>query len=198
MIKFSNTSQEIPFLLLKNKYDEALEKGQRAIEAIAISSYNEQKNEVDSRYVNLKFVINEEFIFFSNYDSPKATSFNSHTQIAALLYWSSTNTQIRFKAIIKKTSYEFNQEYFSKRAKEKNALAISSNQSNIVKSYSQVVDKYHRSLKEDNLNICPKHWGGYSFKPFEIEFWEGNDYRLNKRNLYKKSKNTWDHFILEP
>jgi pyridoxine/pyridoxamine 5'-phosphate oxidase len=34
-----------------------------------------KKNEVDSRYVNLKFISNDEFIFFSNYDSPKASSF---------------------------------------------------------------------------------------------------------------------------
>ena len=65
---------------------------------------NNKANEVDSRYVNLKFITNDEFIFFSNYDSPKASAFNSHNQIAALLYWSSINVQIRMKAKIKKTS----------------------------------------------------------------------------------------------
>ena len=198
MIQFNNLNQEIPYLLLKEKYDEAVDKGQKGIEAISICSYNKERNEVDSRYVNLKFISNDEFIFFSNYDSPKASSFNSHNQIAALLYWSSINVQIRMKAKIKKTSNAFNQKYFFDRSEEKNALAISSNQSKQIDSYSQVKENYNKSLKNDDLKECPKYWGGYSFKPYEIEFWEGNEFRLNKRNLYTKDNTSWNHFILEP
>jgi pyridoxamine 5'-phosphate oxidase len=198
MIQFNNLNQETPYLIFKAKYDEALNAGQKGIEAISISSYNQEINEVDSRYVNLKFITNDEFIFFSNYDSPKASSFNSHNQVAALLYWPSINVQIRMKAKIKKTSDEFNQKYFYDRSEEKNALAISSNQSKPIDSYSQVKENYNKSLKNDDLKECPKYWGGYSFKPYEIEFWEGNEFRLNKRNLYTKDNTGWNHFILEP
>ena len=198
MIKFNNLNQEIPYLLFKKKYDEAIDAGQKGIEAISISSYNKEVSEVDSRYINLKFIINDEFIFFSNYESPKAVSFNSHSQIAALLYWHSINVQIRMKAHINKTSKEFNQKYFFDRSKEKNALAISSKQSKTIKSFEQVKDNYKYALKNDNLKTCPKYWGGFSFVPYEIEFWQGNEFRLNKRNLYKKEDKTWRHFILEP
>ena len=198
MIQFNNLNQEKPYLFLKEIYNEALNAGQRGIEAISISSYNKELNEVDSRYVNLKFITNDEFIFFSNYDSPKASAFNSHNQIAALLYWPSINVQIRMKAEIKKTSNEFNQKYFFDRPEEKNALAISSNQSKPINSYNQVKENYNKSLKNDDLKECPKYWGGYSFKPYEIEFWEGNEFRLNKRNLYIKDNTSWNHFILEP
>ena len=85
MIQFNNLNPEIPYQLLKEKYDEAIDAGQQGIEAISISSFNKELNEVDSRYVNLKFITNDEFIFFSNYDSLKASSFNSHNQIAALV-----------------------------------------------------------------------------------------------------------------
>ena len=110
MIQFNNLSTEIPYLLFKKKYDEAKNARQIAIEAISISTYNSKTNEVDSRYVNLKFISNDEFIFFSNYNSPKASSIESHNQISALMYWSSTNVQIRMKAKIKKTSNEYNRE----------------------------------------------------------------------------------------
>ena len=198
MIKFNNLNQAIPYLLLKEKYDEAADAGQKGIEAISISSYNKEISEVNSRYVNLKFISNDEFIFFSNYDSPKASSFNSHDQIAALVYWPSINVQIRMKAKIKKTSKEFNQKYFFDRSEEKNALAISSNQSKPIDSYNQVKKNYNKSLKNDDLKECPKYWGGFSFTPYEIEFWEGNKFRLNKRNLYRKDNTGWNHFILEP
>ena len=198
MIQFNNLNPEIPYQFLKEKYDEALNAGQRGIEAISISSFNKEISEVDSRYVNLKFISDDEFIFFSNYDSPKASSFNSHNQIAALMYWPSINVQIRMRAKIKRTTDEFNQKYFFDRSEEKNALAISSKQSKKIGSFEQVKKNYIKSLNNDDLKECPKYWGGYSFTPYEIEFWEGNEFRLNKRNLYRKDNTTWNHFILEP
>ena len=198
MIEFKNLNQEIPYQFFKEKYVEALNAGQRGIEAISISSYNKEISEVDSRYVNLKFISNDEFIFFSNYDSPKASSFNSHNQIAALIYWSSINVQIRIKAKIKKTSNIYNQEYFFDRSEEKNALAISSKQSKPIGSYNQVKENYNKSLKNDDLKKCPEFWGGYSFTPYYFEFWEGHESRVNKREAYEKSDNTWKHIILQP
>ena len=198
MIEFINTLQEAPYLNLNQKYKEAIEAGQQNIEAISISSYNKEINEVDSRYVNLKFISNDEFIFFSNYDSPKASAFNSHTQIAALLYWSTINIQIRMRAKIKITSNEYNQKYFFHRSEEKNALAISSNQSKPIDSYNQVKENYNKSLKNDNLKKCPEFWGGYSFTPYYFEFWEGHESRLNKREVYEKSYDSWKYLILQP
>ena len=198
MIQFNNLNQEIPYQLLKEKYDEAVDAGQKGIEAISISSYNKEISEVDSRYVNLKFISNDEFIFFSNYDSPKASSFNSHNQIAALLYWPSINVQIRMRAKIKRTSDEYNQNYFFDRSEEKNALAISSNQSKPIDSYNQVKENYNKSLKNDDLKKCPEFWGGYSFTPYYFEFWEGHESRLNKREAYEKSDDSWKHLILQP
>ena len=198
MIEFNSIKQEIPFLLFKAKYDEALNAGQKGIEAISISSYNNKILEVDSRYVNLKFISNDEFIFFSNYNSPKADSFNSHSQIAALVYWPSINVQIRMRAKIKRTTDEFNQNYFFNRSEEKNALAISSNQSKPIDSYNQVKENYNKSLKNDDLKKCPEFWGGYAFTPYYFEFWEGHESRLNKREVYEKSADSWKHFILQP
>ena len=198
MIQFNNLNPEIPYQFLKEKYDEALNAGQWGIEAISISSFNKELNEVDSRYVNLKFISNDEFIFFSNYESPKAAAFNSHNQIAALLYWSSINVQIRMKAHIKKTSVEFNQKYFFDRSEEKNALAISSNQSKPIESYSQVQENYFKSLESDNLKKCPEYWGGYSFVPYYFEFWEGHESRINKREVFDMTDDVWKQSFLQP
>jgi len=198
MIEFININKEMPYLLLKKKYDEAIDSDQKAIEAISISSYNKEMSEVDSRYVNLKFITNDEFIFFSNYESPKAAAFKSNNQIAALIYWSSINVQIRMKAKIKKTSNEYNQKYFFDRSEEKNALAISSKQSKSIDSYNQVKKNYNKSLKNDDLKKCPEFWGGYSFTPYYFEFWEGHESRLNKREAYEKSDDSWKHLILQP
>ena len=198
MIKFNRLNKELPYQIFKKKYDKAHKEGQRAIEAVSISSYNKQLKEVDSRYINLKFINNDEFIFFSNYHSPKASAFILHNQIAASFFWSSINVQIRMKATIKKTSSTFNQKYFCVRSEKKNALAISSNQSKLINSYDIVKENYNSALKNNDLQRCPEYWGGYSFTPYYFEFWEGHESRINKREAFIKIDGVWNKSFLQP
>jgi pyridoxamine 5'-phosphate oxidase len=198
MIKFTNLNQETPYLSFKKKYDDALNANQKNIEAISISSYSKKLKEVNARFVNLKFIVDKNFIFFSNYNSPKSQDFKEHNQITALVYWNSTNTQIRMKATIERSPKEFNESYFLKRSEQKNALSISSNQSEYIDSYESVKERYLKSLEHDNLKKCPEFWGGYSFTPYYFEFWEGHESRLNKREAYEKTDDSWKHFILQP
>lgn len=199
MIKFINDSKNKPYIKFKEEYKKAVSNNQHAIEAISISSFNKDLNEVDSRYVNLKYILNDEWIFFSNYDSPKAQSFISHDQISALFYWSSINTQVRIKAKIKKTSKQFSDEHFISRSVEKNALAISSEQSKVIESYEKVVNDYNAILKDKkSLIVRPANWGGFAFTPYYFEFWKGNDSRLNKRDIYEMNNGEWSHSILQP
>ena len=198
MIKFNNLTKELPYSIFKDKYEEARKKNQINIEAISISSYSKVLNEVNSRFVNLKILNNKDFIFFSNYNSPKSQEFEEHNQVTALIFWNTINIQIRLKGFIKKTSKEYNKNYFLSRSKQKNALAISSDQSKLIDSYDSVVNKYHKALLSDNLNQCPENWGGYSFTPYYFEFWEGHESRLNKRNVYLKNGVDWNHSILQP
>lgn len=198
MITFNNISKETPYLILKEKFDQSLKANQENIEAISISSYSNDTKEVNSRFVNLKFIKEKEFIFFTNYDSCKSKDFNSHNQITALIFWNSINTQIRIKAKIKKTPIEFNKDYFKNRNPKKNALAISSNQSSPINSYEMVQNNYNNSLRLDNLKECPDSWGGFSFTPYYFEFWEGHESRLNKRDVYELNINEWKHYILQP
>lgn len=198
MIEFINISDELPYKIFKNRYEDAVSANQSIVEAVCISSYSSSNKEVNARFVNLKFVNEKEFIFFSNYDSPKSEDFKSHNQITALFHWSSTNVQIRMKAKINKTSREFNLKYFSGRDEKKNALAISSNQSKPISSYEKVSENYNKSLNNDNLKDCPEYWGGYSFVPYYFEFWEGHVSRLNKREVYEMRNDGWSQYILQP
>jgi pyridoxamine 5'-phosphate oxidase len=198
MILFKNNSSETPYILFKEKYDEAFLAKQKLIEAISVSSFSIKKNEVDSRFVNLNIVDNKNFIFFTNYNSPKSIQFSSFNQVAISIYWQTINVQIRMKAKIQKTSLEFNNIYFSQRTSEKNALAISSSQSEEISSYENVKKNYNNVLARNNLEKCPEYWGGYSFSPYYFEFWEGHESRLNKREVYEKSDDSWKHLILQP
>ena len=198
MIIFLNKNSEDPYVELHKKYLKAVSANQKNIDAILIASYDISKKEVDSRYVNLKFIDDKKLIFFTNYDSPKSFQFKNHNQIAATFFWESINVQIRIKAKIKKTTVDFNKKYFSQRSVNKNALAISSNQSKRIKSYSDVVKKYNEVKKSNILKECPSNWGGYEISPYYFEFWEGHESRLNKRKAYTYENKCWKMFYLEP
>ena len=199
MINFLNLSPEKPYIIFQSLYQKAIDNGQKGIEAISVSSYNQPLKEVEARYVNLKYIDNNEWIFFSNYLSPKANQFESHNQVSVLIYWASINTQIRMKAKIFKTSSEFSDEHFQGRTKEKNALAISSNQSQIIDSFDEVTKNFHETLQiMTSETPRPDFWGGYSFTPYYFEFWQGHENRLNKRHVFEQQDNEWVERLLQP
>ena len=199
MINFLNSSHEKPYILFRSLYQKALENGQKGVEAISVSSYNEPLKEVEARYVNLKYIDNNEWIFFSNYLSPKANQFESHDQVSILIYWASINTQIRMKAKIFKTSSEFSDEHFQGRTKEKNALAISSNQSQVIDSFDEVTKNFNETLEIiTSKTPRPDFWGGYFFIPYYFEFWQGHENRLNKRHVFMQEDDQWTERLLQP
>ena len=198
MVKFINNSPKVPFKKFKQEYDSAFTLNQRFIEAMCISSFSFKTMEVDSRYVNLKIVDNENFVFFSNYNSPKSKQFNEHNKIAISIFWETTNVQIRMKGQIKRAPKEFNNTYFSNRGVKKNALAIASNQSEKIESYSMFYKKYNEVLEKEDLLKCPDYWGGFFFNPLYIEFWNGHEDRINKRVAFVLDQDKWHEHILQP
>ena len=198
MIKIESLNNDEPYLKYQELYDLALSKNQNQIERILIASFNTDLKEVNARYVNLKYVIKDEWIFFSNYESVKAKDFLTHNQITAVSYWSSIDVQIRMKGTINKSSKEFSDKHFSLRSKEKNALAISSLQSQPVNSYKDVKNNYEKTLSSSDLKKRPTYWGGYSFIPYYFEFWKGHESRINKREIYKNENNKWIKSFLSP
>ena len=199
MITLDRLNNSEPYIKFYNLYDNSIKNKQQSPEAVVISTYNSSIGEVDSRYVNLKYVLGEDWIFFTNYQSPKGIQIKAHNQASVAIFWNSINAQIRIKAKIRKTSKSFSDHHFAQRSRFKNAVAISSNQSSIIKSYNKVKQNYDSILKNEKiLAKRPDSWGGFSFTPYEFEFWDGASNRLNKREKFIKKRSKWKSYILEP
>lgn len=200
MIIFKKQNTSKPIKKYKTFYDQALKKNQKNIEAISVSSYNLSNQEISSRFVNIKYVEKGNFIFFTNFESPKATDFLTHSQVSLNSFWQSTNVQIRIKGNIKKLDDGLSDNHFKKRSFEKNILAISSNQSKTIDSYNGVIKKYESTMESSkNIDIVrPKYWGGFEIIPYFYEFWIGHPNRLNERVIYMLKDNEWRDEILEP
>ena len=198
MIEIINKNLLPPYLDFYHVLDLAQSSKQKAYDAICVSSYDPITNEVNSRFVNLKYIDNEDWIFFTNYDGKKAHEFKLHNQISVTIYWADINFQIRIKAKINKCSEKFSDKHFQNRSLEKNALALSSMQSKKIDSYESVVNNYNSTLKKANLSKRPIYWGGFRFKPYYFEFWEGHASRINKRKVYEILGKKWQSHILQP
>ena len=110
-----------------------------------------------------------------------------------------SDTQIRIKAKIQKSPKEFSDNHFENRDKGKNILAISSEQSKEIDSYNDFIDVYEQASKKIlNTQKRPNHWGGYSFRPYYFEFWQGHNLRINKREAFIFEKDVWKNIFLQP
>ncbi len=190
---------EKPLTEFKAFYNKAVELNQRSIEASCLSTIDIKKKSAHSRYVNIKYINSQEFIFFTNYESKKAKEIKTSSKVALNFYWNMANVQIRIEGNISKINESIYDEHFKTRGDAKNALAISSQQSQCIDSYKNVQINYQSQLGIlSSLSKRPAYWGGYSITPYYFEFWEGHESRLNKRSVYEKNLDSWNHYYLQP
>lgn len=64
MIDITKIDKSDPYIIFEKFYNMALDKNQSNVEAIAISSYDIYNKQVDSRFVNLKYIIEQDWYFF--------------------------------------------------------------------------------------------------------------------------------------
>lgn len=196
MIKFQLQDNLEPYKIFHKKYKEAEAASQQNIEAACFSTCSDKKIP-HSRFINIKYVNDNEFIFFSNYESLKAEDINHNNNVSLTFFWSSTNVQIRIQGLAHKLDGFRSDKHWFLREKEKNILAIASNQSSKIASYENVQKKYKEFTTFD-LTKRPNYWGGYVVVPYYFEIWQGHKSRINKREVYEIYNGNWNNFTLEP
>ena len=198
MIKFSGESNQTTDFI-KKYYNAALEKNELYADACCVSTIS-NNTAPDSRFVNIKYIKDNQLIFFTNYNSKKSLQIAVNKSASLVFFWKQINVQIRMQGEISMTSHEFSDSHFQQRSFDKNVAAIISEQSRIAKSYEQIEESFNAAKKSFvNKSLKrPKYWGGFKFNYKNLELWKGNDYRLNKRYFYEKIDNNWICNTLQP
>ena len=154
----------------------------------------------DSRIVLLKEIRDEGFVFYTNYNSKKGRDISTNPNVHALFFWPEIERQIRIKGKVKKISRIDSEKYFSSRPKLSQLGALSSNQSEKIKSRIDLELKFN-SFKSESSNDydCPDDWGGYYLSFEKIEFWQGRRSRMHDRLVFEiKSNSEWNSFRVQP
>jgi pyridoxamine 5'-phosphate oxidase len=142
-----------------------------------------------NRIVLLKQVIDEGFIFYTNYHSPKGLSLDETGEAAATFYWDPLAKQIRITGTVTRTDRKTSEAYWNSRARGSQLSQFVSHQSAPVSSREELealVAKAEEHFKDKPIP-CPPHWGGYILTPKHIEFWQGMQSRLHNRFCFRRS-----------
>ena len=182
-----------PIEQFKDWLDDAIKIEANEPNAMAISTVSKE-NKPRSRYVLFKDLINDEIIFHTHYESPKALEIIANPNVSGIFYWPEIHRQIRFEGKCKKASVEISDSYFNSRPRGGQLSAIVSKQSKVIKNRKEIEDKINE-LDEQFKNVDikrPENWGGFSIKISYWEFWQGRNNRTHDRFSYSYKGNDWN------
>ena len=194
----SNLNKD-PISQFKVWLDEAIEIDANEPNAMAISTISKE-NKPRSRYVLFKDLVNDEIIFHTHYESPKAIEILANPNISGIFYWPEIHRQIRFEGTCKKAPAKVSDAYFNSRPRGGQLSAIVSRQSKVIKNRKEIEEKINiLDKKYENLKIeRPENWGGFSINISYWEFWQGRDNRTHDRFSYSKQVDNWKIERLSP
>lgn len=156
----------------------------------------------DTRVVLLKEYSQKGYVFYTHYNSPKGKQAENVGVVALNFYWPKSNRQIRIKGNIKRISREDSEKYFASRPRESQINTQASTQSAVLKDKNELLGKISTIVRDfaGKEIPCPKLWGGYCVTPYEYEFFQSENYRLNDRVRYRKYEKdgTWIKEELSP
>lgn len=189
--KFEDITGGNPFELFHIWFQEAVDKSEMESNAFVLSTVN-SKNQPSSRIVYLKEVVDEQFVFFTNYSSQKGKEILENTNVSMLFFWPLLSRQVRIEGVCTKTSQEISDEYFNSRPRNSQLGAWASHQSDILNSREELDNRFIELAKQFPNEIPrPTHWGGYQIDPTQIEFWQGRPSRLHDRLVLTKNNDAW-------
>jgi pyridoxamine 5'-phosphate oxidase len=188
-----------PYVQFRKWYDEHLTEGTVIPDSVSLgTAWSDGR--ISVRTVLLKDFNENEFVFFSNYESRKGSQLNSNPWAALLFYWPESARQVRIEGLTEKISEEDSVAYFLTRPRESQLSARASRQSSVIpdrkhleKNYLTEKNKYSEKPVEK-----PGYWGGYRLTPVWFEFWQEGEFRLHDRLTYIKKENIWTIERLAP
>jgi pyridoxamine 5'-phosphate oxidase len=145
------------------------------------------------RIVLLKKYSENGFIFFTNYNSPKAESLRNWPYASLCFHWKSLKKQVRVFGQVTKISEEESDEYFSTRSLMSQIGVWASSQSETMKFDHELEMNVAGYLLKFAIGGVPRppQWGGFRVEPVRFEFSEERDFRLPDRFVYTKEVGGW-------
>ena len=190
-----------PFELFEKWFEEAKKKELNDPNALALGTSS--SDGISSvRMVLLKGFDKNGFVFYTNLNSQKSNEIKQNPNASMCFHWKSLLRQIRIVGTLKKVDDKIADDYYNSRAYESRIGAWASNQSTILKSRNELLDKinfFKKKFSNKDKVPRPDYWSGWNLKPSSIEFWLDGENRIHERLKYILNENNdWTKRLLSP
>ncbi|WP_010139757.1 pyridoxamine 5'-phosphate oxidase [Oceanicola sp. S124] len=168
--------------------------------AIALSTVDEN-GLPNARMVLLKDILDDAFVFYTNYESRKANELDLNGKAAFVMHWKSLRRQIRVRGLVTRFDGPEADAYYASRSLKSRLGAWASAQSRPLASRGALMAEVARVTAKHGTNPKrPPFWGGYRIEPLEIEFWADGAFRLHDRFRWTRAgtASNWDILRLNP
>jgi len=189
-----------PFALFDHWYAEARASEPNDSNAMALATVDPQ-GRPSMRMVLLKGHGPEGFIFYTNFESRKATDILANPHVALLFHWKTLRRQIRIEGPVVRVDDAAADAYFASRSRDSQLGAWASDQSRPLADRQIFLDRFEavRLRFEGGEVPRPAHWSGFRVIPEHIEFWQDREHRLHERTLFTSDgSDGWHCGLLYP
>ncbi|MBI6629096.1 pyridoxamine 5'-phosphate oxidase [Pontibaca salina] len=177
-----------PFEIVRDWLDQARFEEPNDPDAIALATVDAD-GLPNARMVLLKEIEADAFVFYTNYNSPKAVELDSAGKAAFVMHWKSLRRQIKVRGLVSREDGPQADEYFASRSLKSRLGAWASMQSQPLPSRNTLLAEVARvTARFGATPPRPPFWGGYRVLPLEIEFWADGAFRLHDRFVWRREK----------
>ena len=140
------------------------------------------------------------FVFYTNFESRKATQLYENAHVALLFHWKSLRRQIRIEGEANPVDDATADAYFATRSRNSQLGAWASDQSRPLADRATFEARFAEiEARFDGQDVPrPPHWSGWMVSPERIEFWQDREFRLHERWLYERDGDSWKIGMLYP